>query len=794
MLINLVMSQGVTVMKENVIRFNPDPLIGLTEKEVEKRIQNGLQHRDENVKTKTNKEIIYDNVFTLFNMLNFGLAFAILLVGAFKNLLFIGTIIMNMIISTYQALKAKKTVDKLALLNETKIEVIRASKTVKLAREELVLDDVMVLRIGNQVVVDSVIIEGECQVNESFITGEDNPIIKKNGDTILSGSFIITGLCKAKVEHIGADNYTSKISSGAKYIKNINSEIMGSMNKVIKIISLVIVPLGILLFLNQLQIDDNTFTEAVIKTVAALVGMIPDGLMLLTSTVLAISVVKLGKYQVLVQELYCIETLARVDVLCLDKTGTITEGSMEIQDIIYEPSTDENEVKQIINNLCWTLNDISPTMGAIKTRFQNESGTAFKAKKIELFSSENKYSKVELADVTYFLGAPDFIIKNNKNDYHEYEKENRVILVAKEENKKRTPLAIILIQDKIRDSAKKTLAYFKAQGVTIKIISGDNPLTVSQIAKKVELDDYDKYIDFSTVTTKEEMERAYLENAIFGRVKPEQKKDLITLIKSLGHTVAMTGDGINDVLALKEADCSIAMASGSDAARNVSQLVLLNSNFDSMPKVVEEGRQTINNIQRSASLFLTKTIYTTLMVIGTLFLSLSYPFLPIHLSLMNLITIAIPSFVLALEPNNDLVKGRFLTNVIFKALPTALTVFSAIIVMMILGSELSLEPEMISTMAVVVCTIIHFSLLYKISKPFNWIRKTLFVIVNFIFIFELLFLGEFFSLTRLNHLGVILVVVTLLATFTLFKGFHFLANATVEFYKKLKRAKEAFEE
>lgn len=777
-------------MNSNIIRLNPDPAVGLNEAEVQKRIQDGLRHRDETVKTKTNKQIIYGNVFTLFNILNFSLALAVLLVGAYKNVLFFGTVIMNMIISAYQELRAKKTIDKLALLNETKIEVVRAGQTYQLAREELVLDDIILLRSGNQVPVDSIVSSGECQVNESFITGEDKPIIKKIGDMILSGSFIVTGLCYAKVEHIGADNYTSKISNGAKYIKEVNSQIMKSLNKVIKFISFVIVPLGILLFLNQLKIDNNTFADAVVTTVAALIGMIPDGLILLTSTVLAISVIKLGKQGVLVQELYCIETLARVDVLCLDKTGTITEGSMEVADIVYEPGANEQEVNQVINNLCWTLNDISATMQAIKDRFQNPEGKAFDAQKINLFSSENKYSSVELANITYYLGAPDFIIKDNQGKYNEYEKENRVILIAKEENGQKSPLAIILIQDKIRAAAKDTLAYFKAQGVTIKIISGDNPITVSQIAKKVGLDDYDKYVDFSTIKTPEDMKKAYQENAIFGRVKPDQKKELVDLIKSLGHTVAMTGDGVNDVLALKAADCSIAMASGSDAARNVSQLVLLDSNFDSMPKVVAEGRQTINNIQRSASLFLTKTIYTSLMVIGTLFLGLNYPFLPIHLSLMNLITIAIPSFVLALEPNNDLVKGKFLSNVIFKALPTALTVFTTIIIMIILGSELSLDPGMLSTMAVVVCTIIHFTLLFKISTPFNFIRKVLFWGVIAIFVFELVFLGDFFSLTGIDYLGTILMALTLFATFTIFKLYHLILDAISEEVKKFKANKK----
>lgn len=739
-------------------RYNPKIDEGLTSIQVEERIKEDLQYRDVNVPTKSIKEIMKSNFFTLFNFLNFGLALAIILVRAYKNVLFIGTVILNIIISTVQEIRAKKIVDKLSLISQSKVTVIRDGKKIDINREEIVLDDLVVLKTGSQVVVDSIVANGECLVNESFITGEDKPIEKKQGDMVLSGSFVVGGTSIVKVEHVKEDNYTSIISKDAKYIKKLNSVLMNSLNKILKYISFMIVPVGILLFINQMQINNNTFDSAVINTVAGLIGMIPDGLILLTSTVLAVSVIRLSKYNVLVQELYCIETLARVDVLCLDKTGTITEGVMEVVDLIPEKNIEVKEIESILNGLCNSLEDVSPTMMAVKNRYQTKNGKDFKYEKIEPFSSDKKYSKVICKECSYYLGAPEFIIKGLT--YDEYSKDYRTLLIAKEENNKISPLGVILIQDKIRNEAKDTLKYFKEQGVEIKIISGDNPITVSQIAKRVGIETYDKYVDMSTITTKEELKKAYLENTIFGRVKPQQKKDLILLIKSLGHTVAMTGDGVNDVLALKEADCSIAMASGSDAARNVSQLVLMNSNFDSMPKVVAEGRRSINNIGRSASLFLTKTIYTCLLILMVLFTSFNYPYRPIHLSLMNLITIGAPSFILALEPNKERIKGNFLVKIIANALPTALSVFTTIFIFLLLTQNKGLSPEEKSTIVVIITTIIMLFFQYKLCKPFNWIRRAMMIVMCSIFVVEFTFFRNFFSLSDLD-LGMWLLTIAI---------------------------------
>ncbi len=751
-------------------RYTPDVKKGLSFEQVTERLNNNLNYTDVSVPTKTIGEIIRGNFFTLFNFLNFGLALAIALVGAYKNMLFIGTVILNIIISTVQEIRAKKIVDKLSLISQSKVVVIRDGKTCEIAREELVLDDIVELRVGSQVVADSIVQDGTCLVNESFVTGESTPIEKKKGDMILSGSFITGGKVYAKVEHVKEDNYTSIISKDAKYIKKLNSVLMNSLNKIIKGISFAIVPVGIMLFINQYYYAGSNFNLAVLNTTAALIGMIPDGLILLTSTVLAVSIIRLSKYNVLVQELYCIETLARVDVLCLDKTGTITEGVMEVVDFIPNVKYSKNEVEDLLDKLCHTIEDVSPTMSAVRDRFETKKGKPLDYKKVMPFSSDTKYSKVELEGISYYLGAPEFIIKDS--NYEEYSKDYRTLLLAVEENNKKSPVAIILIQDKIRKEAKETLSYFKKQGVDIKIISGDNPITISQIAKRVGIDNYDKYCDLSEIKTKEQLKEAYMNNTIFGRVKPDQKKELILLIKSLGHTVAMTGDGVNDVLALKEADCSIAMASGSDAARNVSQLVLMDSNFDAMPKVVEEGRRCINNIGRSASLFLTKTIYTTLIVLMVLFTAFHYPYHPIHLSLMNLITIGAPSLVLALEPNKERVKGNFLVKIIANALPTALTVFTTIFIFLVLTDDKGFNPTELSTITVVLTTIIMLIYQYKLCKPFNLIRRLLMICMCTIFAVEILFFKSFFTLAKFD-IGMYIITASLIViALLLWKGYN----------------------
>ena len=652
--------------------------IGLTKEEVEERIKENKVNYDTSLPTKSIKTIVRENIFTLFNLINILLGVAVFCVGSYKNLLFLIVIFCNTAISIIQEINSKKAVDKLSILAQAKVNCIRDGEKQEIGINSIVLDDLLMLETGNQIVADSIILEGEVEVNESFITGESDVIYKRKGDTLLSGSFVVSGKCKAEVIHIGDENYTSKISSGAKYVKKVNSEIMKSLNGIIKIVSIAIVPIGILLFFNQLGLTENSFKNAVVNTVAAIIGMIPEGLVLLTSTVLAVSVIRLSKRKVLVQELYCIETLARVDTLCLDKTGTITEGTMEVNDII-EITKSKEELEEILSEISSASDDNNSTIEAIRAKYKNKQ--KWKVINKIPFSSQKKWSGVCFKDKgSYIIGAPEFVLREKYDEYKEriekYSNDYRVIIVANSEGdfiEKELPdklevLGFVLISDVIRKEASKTLKYFKEQGVNIKIISGDNPITVSKIAKRAGVENSEKYINMQEIKTKEQLEKAAKEYTIFGRVTPVQKKELVQALKKEGHTVAMTGDGVNDVLALKEADCSIAMASGSDATRNVAELVLLDSNFASMPEIVLEGRRTINNIERSATLFLVKTIYASILAIIFLFVNMPYPFMPIQLTLISTVTIGIPSFVLALEPNKERIKGKFLRNVISRAL------------------------------------------------------------------------------------------------------------------------------
>ena len=663
---------------DKIIDKNKKIDIGLTKEEVEERIKENKVNYDTSLPTKSIKTIVRENIFTLFNLINILLGVAVFCVGSYKNLLFLIVIFCNTAISIIQEINSKKAVDKLSILAQAKVNCIRDGEKQEIGINSIVLDDLLMLETGNQIVADSIILEGEVEVNESFITGESDVIYKRKGDTLLSGSFVVSGKCKAEVIHIGDENYTSKISSGAKYVKKVNSEIMKSLNGIIKIVSIAIVPIGILLFFNQLGLTENSFKNAVVNTVAAIIGMIPEGLVLLTSTVLAVSVIRLSKRKVLVQELYCIETLARVDTLCLDKTGTITEGTMEVNDII-EITKSKEELEEILSEISSASDDNNSTIEAIRAKYKNKQ--KWKVINKIPFSSQKKWSGVCFKDKgSYIIGAPEFVLREKYDEYKEriekYSNDYRVIIVANSEGdfiEKELPdklevLGFVLISDVIRKEASKTLKYFKEQGVNIKIISGDNPITVSKIAKRAGVENSEKYINMQEIKTKEQLEKAAKEYTIFGRVTPVQKKELVQALKKEGHTVAMTGDGVNDVLALKEADCSIAMASGSDATRNVAELVLLDSNFASMPEIVLEGRRTINNIERSATLFLVKTIYAGILAIIFLFVNMPYPFMPIQLTLISTVTIGITSFVLALEPNKEIIKGKFLRNVISRAL------------------------------------------------------------------------------------------------------------------------------
>ncbi len=753
---------------------------GLSKSEVNERITKGLVNTVGNTRTKTIKEIVLSNIFTYFNILNIALALAILISGivfnrfaySIKNCLFLGVIICNTAISIVQEVTSKKTIDKLSIISSIKPKVIRDGQIVELLPEEIVMDDIIRYDIGSQIVVDSEILTDTVEVNESAITGESKTITKKRGEILLSGSFIVSGMTLAKVIHVGSDNYINTISMEAKKIEKNKSVIFNSFEKLVRILSYVLIPLGVALFINQYMVVKSSLSDSIINTVAALIGMIPEGLVLLTSSVMAVSVVKLSRSQVLVQQLYCIETLARVNVVCLDKTGTITTGNMKLNSILTRHS-DKESLEKIIIQIINTLPDNSSTFMAIRDKFNQKQQVENDG--IIPFSSERKFSACKIGDISYYIGAPEYVLVNDINliDDEIREKQNdfRILVIASKhgeltkEPQNLTVEGYILVEDEIRKEAKDTLDFFKEQGVKVKIISGDNYKTVSEIARKVGLKNLHG-IDCTNLE-QENLERIVVDNDIFGRVTPHMKKKLVEALKKNGFTVAMTGDGVNDVLALREADCSIAMASGSDAAKSVSQLVLLDSNFASMPKIVAEGRRNINNIERSASLLLVKTIYTILLILTCIFVGNEYFFIPIQLTLITSCTIGIPSFILALEPNHNLVDGKnFLLKIIRRSLPGGITVFLNIVIILLFKKYFEISPAVINELAVLITGITGFIHLYHVSSPFNYLRGIMFSLLLIIFTYGVVFQNDFFVLTTIN--GQIGLIFFLLIIFSIF--------------------------
>ena len=754
-------------------------LKGLTTQEVEDRISKNLVNTINTGHTKTIKEIFFTNIVTYFNILNFVLAAGIIISGiifnrflySLKNSLFLGTVICNTAISIVQEIMSKKTIDKLSIISSVKPKVLRNGEIISITPEEIVMDDIIKYEIGSQIVVDSIILTDGVEVNESAITGEAKTIIKNKGDTLLSGSFVVSGETFARVIHVGKDNYINTISVEAKKMERNKSVIFNSFEKLVRILSYILVPLGIALFLSQYLVVKSSLSDSIINTVAALIGMIPEGLVLLTSSVMAVSVVKLSRDKVLVQQLYCIETLARVNVICLDKTGTITTGNMKVHDII---SKDEIGFQSIINQVLNVLPDSSGTFMAIRDKYQH---------KIEVdndgiipFSSERKFSACKIDNISYYVGAPEYVLSNQKEliseDIKNKQNDYRVLVIASrvgELVKKPTDLKVegyILIEDEIRKEAKDTLEFFKEQGVIVKIISGDNYKTVNEIARKVGLKNLNG-VDCTDLTDNN-LDEIVKNNDIFGRVTPHMKKKLVQALKRNGYTVAMTGDGVNDVLALREADCSVAMASGSDAAKSVSQLVLLDSNFASMPKIVAEGRRNINNIERSSSLLLVKTIYTILLILTCIVTSTKYFFVPIQLTLITTCTIGIPSFILALEPNHNLVDGKsFLVKIIKKSLPGGLTVMFNGIIILLFKKYFDIDENIINAIAVSITGVTGFIHLAHVSRPFNYLRGIMFGLLIIVFIYGVIFQNEFFVLETINgQIGLIFFLLVMFSIYT----------------------------
>ncbi len=726
-------------------------LKGLTTDEVKKRVEQGLTNVDESLNSRTYSDIFKTNICTLFNFVNLVLAVCVVLTGQIKNMLFMCVIVVNVCIGIVQEIRSKRTTDKLAIVVANEVCALRDGIETTIHTEDIVKDDVIKLTRGDQIPADCEILESSCQVNESLLTGESDLITKKPGDILMSGSFVNSGHVWARVIHVGSENYSSKIANVAKETSELNSEIMKSLNAIIKYVSIILFPVGILLFLKSYFLDAGTFNDSMLSTVSALVGMIPEGLILLTSTVLAVSVIRLAQKNVLVQKLYCIETLARVDTLCLDKTGTITTGVMTLSDIVSINDHSKEEVHVALKSLVASDADKNETAMAIDSHFSKMSHIqTLEPTEIIPFNSENKWSGAEFkGGKRYVMGAAQFVLKEDpikfeeiKSDLETLTKNARVLLVAEVQGFDDSgdfiklegnvePIGLVSIVDEIRASAEETIAFFDSQGVEIKVISGDDPHTVSGIAKKVGVKNADKWVDASKFQSENEIKEALKNYAIFGRVKPEQKQIFVKCLQNdLHRTVAMTGDGVNDVMALKSADCSVAMAAGSDAARNVAHLVLVDNDFSHMPEVVAEGRRSINNLQRSGSLFLVKTIMSLFLGVLFMFLPWQYPFTPIQMTLFSCLCVGIPSFVLALEPNHDLVRGHFLANCIVKSIPGGFCAILGIIAINIVANcFLGLTYNQITTCSLIALCFLGVLLIIRISWPFTPIRIALMVFI-----------------------------------------------------------------
>lgn len=799
-------------------------MTGLTNEQVQQRIEEGKINVNENPNTRSYKQIVRENVLTFFNFLNLALMIMVLLVGSYKNSMFMGIIVINTVIGIIQEVRAKKTLDKLAILTESKAVVLREGKKWSISTEKLVLDDILFLKTGDQVPADARVLEGSIEVNESLLTGESDNLQKNEGDELFSGSFVTSGEACCQVIHVGKDNYASQITSEAKEFKRHNSELRNSLNAILKTISVIIVPMGMLLFYKQYYIAGNGIRDAVVNMVAAVLGMIPEGLVLLTSVALTLGALALTRKNTLVQELYCIETLARVDTLCLDKTGTITAGTMCVEQVQpyvegmeikapdganvsesestingaegetkeltelaasetqgaentglavsgAQPELTLGEIERVMANMMSVLKDKNATADALHKRFSRR--TDMPVDHCIPFSSDRKYSGVAFKEEgTYLMGAAQFLFPDGNEDLMKqcsaYGKEGlRVLVLAHSPNLNQEnelpeglkPVALFMLTDIIRDNAPETLAFFKDQGVDLKVISGDDPVTVSAIAKKAGLENADKYIDATTITTPEDMERAVAECSVFGRVTPQQKKEMVLALQKQKHTVAMTGDGVNDVLALKEADCSVVMAEGSDAAKNIANVVLMDSNFAAMPEIVNQGRRVVNNIRTAASMFLIKTIFSVLLCLITIFWGDSYPFEPIQMSLISACAVGIPTFLLAQENNFNKIESGFLRYVFMNAFPAAVTITGCVFTIMLVCQNVYHSNDMLSTACFLVTGWNYMAALKTVYAPLSRYRKIIIYGMQFIFFFAAVCVQNLLALGSLEFGMIILVFI-----------------------------------
>ena len=789
-------------------------ITGLTDEEVRQRVEEGLTNRADISTDKTTKEIVISNVFTYFNLIFLVITILLIMVGSFRNLTFLPIIIGNTVIGIVQEIRAKKTLEKMSLLNAPRADVIRNGSVKQISTEELVKDDVILLTAGKQICADAVVISGNIQVNESLLTGEADEVEKTEGSTLMSGSFVVSGECYARLEKVGNESYISKLSLEAKSMGGKEqSEMIRSINLIVKWVGIVIIPIGLILFWQSHFVNGESITKSVTSTVAAIIGMIPEGLYLLTTVALALSTMKLARKKVLLHDMKSIETLARVDVLCVDKTGTITEPDMKLKEIFLcknsgadgtQTALTLDELKSLILDYANASVDNNATMLALKAYAadaltNNTSALHRTTVSQQAFSSSLKYGSVTFSDGTYLLGAPEFIMHEDFARIEEEiipyaDKGDRVLLFARYDgenvengiNGSVTPLGFVALANPIRENAVKTFEYFKSQGVAIKVISGDNPRTVSRIAIQAGIESAESFVDAATLDTEDKIADAVNKYTVFGRVTPKQKKQLVKALQAKGHTVAMTGDGVNDILAMKDADCSVAMASGSEAAAQAAQVVLLDSDFAHMPDVVYEGRRVVNNIQRSASLFLVKNIFSLLLSLFSVILMVTYPLEPAQVSLISMFTIGVPGFLLALEQNKDRIKGHFITNVMLKALPGGLTDVIAVGALVVCGEVFCISDASIGTIATLVLSVVGFMILFKISEPLNRMKYA--VIIGNIagLVFSGFFLKKLFALTDLSNICILLMIVFGFAAESLFRNLTLLVEKLRGSYEKKK--------
>ena len=766
--------------QENRVRMEriaADPQSGLSAEQVKRRFAQGENNYKVESSTLSVSEIVRSNVCTYFNLVFAVIAVLLAIVGAWSDMLFLPIIVANTCIGIIQEVHSKKVLDKLSILNAPHAVVIRDGKRQEIPADQLVLDDIVEFSAGSQIPADAKVVSGELQVNESLITGESDEIEKREGDSLLSGSFVVSGKACARLEKVGKDSYISKLTLQAtKSKKGEQSEMILSLNYLIMVMGIIIIPIGIALFVQSFIYNEGTFHDSITGMVAAIIGMIPEGLYLLTSVALAVSSVRLAQKKVLIHDMKCIETLARVNVLCVDKTGTITEPGMHVYDFSVLDGADQLEISQLLADFVAAQEKDNATMEALKAYFSNGSG--MRAREVYSFSSETKYSGAVMNDgKSYVIGAPEFVLRGQFARYQEQiatysSKGYRVLVFAQYEGtldrKPLTepvlPLCFVMLANPIRKGAKETFTYFAENDVDIKVISGDNPLTVSVIAAEAGIVGAERFVDASTLKEKEDYYRAVEEYTVFGRVTPSQKRMLVQALKEHKKTVAMTGDGVNDVLALKDADCSVAMASGSEAASNVAQLVLLDSDFSRMPSVVAEGRRVVNNIERTAALYIVKNIFSMLLAIFSVILMLDYPLEPSQVSLISMFTIGIPSFVLALEPNKELIRGHFLTNVLVRALPAGLTDFIVVSGLVIFCREFQVDLDCLSTSCTILVAIVGFMILHRIARPMNTGHIVMLVGVIAGWILCMLFGGSFFGITGISKQCEMLMVIFAIIT------------------------------